>query len=524
MPKNYLIGIDVGSSFVKASIFDTRGNALGEVKGDNHPSQPRPGVAEYDGPKMYRSILDAIRRLLVKTEVAPGAIAALSVDGMQSGVMGIDAHGVAITPYTTTLDIRFAPQLNYVMDHFHDLIREKTGAGQPCFAPKIRWIRQEYPDVYRRIHKFVTIGDFLIGKLAGLSGDEAFIGCTYLWMTGLSDTPRYTWSEELCHALEIPMAKLPRIVQSSDTIGAVSSETASATGLKAGTPIIAGCGDQLAGFIGTGITRPGRAGDVAGTYPVIAFCTGDFRPDLQGKRTEILPSPIPGLYNPISFINGGGLTHHWFLESFGAADAVEAARRGEGSTAYSVLDDAASQIAPGSDKLIFIPHLGGRACPTNTELRGMWAGFTWTHTRAHFYRAMLEATAYDHVEALQSLQATYPESSVDEIIVYGGGAKSTLWNQIKADVMGLPYISLGRDDLSALGVAILAGYGVGLFDDLAKTAARFVKTTQRFEPRNDVHAFYCDYAEYYRSLLNQSEPAFHELAQLPEWPIQPCAY
>ena len=516
MTQEYLIGIDIGSSTVRAFIFDTQGHELADAKRDNYPQQPRPGVAEYDGPQIVRATLEAIREALERSGARPSDVLGLCVDAMISGAMGMDAHGEATTPYTTTLDMRFAPQLNDVMDHFHARIRELTGSGQPTVAPKMMWIRDAFPDIYKRTAKFVTVSGYVLGKMAGLPGDEAFVDTTYLWATGLSDTQNYAWSDELCSAMDLPMEKLPRIVKSSEVIGGLCQEAARATGLPAGTPIVAGAGDQSAGFIGAGLTQPNRMGDAAGTYPVLSLCTDEFRPDLENLMAEIVPSPIPGLWNPVSLIIGGGLTHHWFLETFAYVDEVEDEKRG-GTSIYSALDDKARNVSPGSDRLVFNPHLGGRACPTRTNYRGMWIGFTWTHRREHFYRSVLEAVAYDQYLAFQSLKAAYPESSVEEVIVYAGGAKSSLWNQIKADVMGLPYVCLNRENLSALGAAILAGYGLGIYDDMAETARRFVKHTDRFEPRPAVHEFYRAYAEFYGRLLDRVEPAYDELATLPQW-------
>ena len=517
MTEKYLIGIDIGSSFTKSSIFDIEGNSLGAAKRDTHPDQPRPGVAEYDGPALLQAVLDSLKELVYKSRVSPGDVAGLCLDGMISGTMGIDAEGEATTPYTTTLDMRFTPHLNYVLDNFHDPIRQKTGSGQPTIAPKMLWIRAAFPDVYERTAKFVTISGYILGKLAGLSGSEAFVDYTYLWATGLSDTQNYVWSDELCRALDLPVDKLPRIVKSSEIIGGLSQAAAAATGLKAGTPIVAGAGDQSAGFIGAGITRPGRLADNAGTYPLVAFCADQFRPDMTHRMAEIVPSVIPGLWNPVSYIIGGGLTHHWFQENFAHADEAAAQQLGGGKTVYNVLDEKASKVPPGSDKLIFVPHLGGRACPANTDYRGIWFGITWTHKREHFYRSILESIAYDQYLSFQSLQATYPESEVTDISAYGGGSQSALWNQIKANVMGIPYVCLGREDLAAVGNVILAGYALDIYDDMAETSERFVKRTTRYEPQAETHQFYWYYAKFYRQLLEQIEPVLADLTTLPAW-------
>ncbi len=517
MPKQYLIGIDLGSSSVKASLFGSDGQAYGDVSRDNHPWQPRPGVAEYNGTRMLAATVQAIRQLVDEQRLKPGEVAAIAIDGMISGTMGVDEAGEPTTPYTTTLDVRFNPELNHVMGSFHEPIRRLTGAGQPCFAPKMLWIRREAPDAYTRTAKFVTAAGYVAGKLAGLAGGDAFIDYTYLWATGLSDTANYAWSGDLCGDMNLPVDKLPRIVGPAEVIGGVSLAMASASGLRQGTPVVAGCGDQSAGLLAAGVNAPGRMGESAGTYPVLAFCTDAFRPDMAGMRTEIIPSAIPGLWNPVSLIIGGGLTHHWFQEQFASGSSALSAPHDDAAHAYAVLDDLAAGLGPGSDKVFFIPHMAGRACPTNTDYRGMWVGFSWAHRREHFYRAILESIAYDQYHALQSLKAAYPESPVAEILIFSGGARSAFWNQIKADVMGVPYLALDREDLGALGAAILAGHAVGIYDDLATASHHFVRVTQRFEPWPEIHAYYSQCAEFYERLLSHSELAYHELAALPEW-------
>jgi len=513
MKQQYLVGIDIGSSFTKSSIYDTNGNSLGAAKRDTHPAQPGPGIAEYDPELILRAVLETLRELVDKTGIRPADVAAICMDGMQSGTLGIDASGDPTTPYTTTLDLRFAPYLNSVLEQHHDLLRSQTGSGQPTIAPKIMWIRDEFPDAYKRTRKFTTISSYLLAKLAGLTAAESFIDVTYLWVTGLSDTQQYAWSDDLCRAMDIPPEKLPRIVNSSDIIGRLDPLMAKTAGLMAGTPIVAGMADQVAGFIGAGITQPNRMADNAGTYPAIALCTETFKPDMKNRMAEILPSPIPGYWNPVSYIIGGGLTHHWFQETFAYADEVSAQTTNR-SGVYEVLDDKARVLPPGSEKLLFIPHLGGRACPNNTDFRGSWFGFSWTHKREHFYRAILESIAYDQYLSYQSFKESYPEAVVQEITAYGGGSQSALWNQIKANVMGLPYVCLGRDDVGAVGNAILAGYALGIFDDMTATSGRFMKQTTRYEPDPVAHELYRQYAAYYSDLLKQTAPAFAELAAL----------
>lgn len=514
MKQQYLIGIDLGSRFIKATIFDLAGASCGEAKSDNRPSQPKAGVAEYDGDGMVRGTLAAIRDLLAQCEADGTDVVGICMDGMISGTMGIDAKGDATTPYTTPLDMRFGPQLNRVMDRHHDMIRMKTGSGMAVIGPKIMWIREEFPDAYARTARFVTAVGYVVGKIAGLKPEEAFIDFTYLWTSGLSHTPECEWSSELCEALGVPVDRLPRIVQPTDIVGQVGATAAGVTGLRQGTPIVAGAGDQSAGFVGAGLTRPNRAADVAGTYPILAVCTDVFEPDLKHRAIEIFPSPIPGLYNPCSVINGGGLTHHWFQETFAGGESGKADGSTEDRLIYETLDAKAAKLPPGSEKLLFNPHLGGRVCPVQTNFKGAWLGFTWTHKKEHFYRAVLEGIAYDHAHALRLIRDLYPQLKIDEVRVYGGGSLSRLWNQIKSDVLSLPYVVLGREDLSALGDAIIAACALGIFDNMAEAAEKFVNRARRCEPDGAAHGTYRGYVDAYGKFLEATAPCFDELARL----------
>ena len=506
--KRYLIGLDIGSSFIKATMFDTRGQAVASGKQDNHPLHPRPGVSEYEGPTMLKATYAAVRSVVQDAGVSPGDVAAIGADGMVSGIIGLDEAGVAATPFSNTLDMRFAGHLNSVLGAMHEPIRRACGSGQPTIGPKMMWFRDAFPDLYRRTAKFVTATGYVAGSMAGLTGTQAFIDQTHLWATGLADVQAGLWSDELCRRMGVAAGKLPRIVPPATVVGGVCAAAASATGLARGTPVIAGLADQSAGFIGAGVTRPGQMANVAGTYPVLTLCTDVFRPDMGEALTEILGSAIPGLYQPSSFMIGGGLTHHWFGQTFSGGTA---------QSDYAQLDEQASRVPPGSEKLLFNPHVGGRACPTRTNYKGAWVGFTWSHRREHFYRALLESVAFDQYLALQAMRRTYPEMRPDEIVLFGGGARSVLWNQIKADVLGIPHVALARDDMSALGAALVAGTAVGIYDDLTAAAQALPRDATRFEPDPRRHEFYRSYAACYAALLNALDKPYDDLAALEDW-------
>jgi xylulokinase len=210
------------------------------------------------------------------------------------------------------------------------------------------------------------------------------------------------------------------------------------------------------------------------------------------------------------------LNLRWFRDEL--ASEIKEEAKTEGENEYVLLDRLAAEVRSGSEGLLFLPHLQGRVCPSDADVRGLWMGFTWAHRKPHFYRAMLEAVAYEYAYYLGIEKALLPEAEFKEARVIGGGARSQLWNQIKADVLGLPYVQLNREEFAVLGSAIVAGYAVGVFDDLKATARRFVETTDRIEPQSEHHQLYQAYVEQYTTLLSETAPLYRRLATLPEPP------
>jgi xylulokinase len=208
--------------------------------------------------------------------------------------------------------------------------------------------------------------------------------------------------------------------------------------------------------------------DVAGTAAVLAGCTDRFIADDTNRALLTMRSVIPGLWHPLAYIAGGGLAVRWFRDQFYNTE------RGRSllpeAELYAKMSEALEHIPPGSDGLIFSPHLGGRICPAAPEMRGAWLGFSWGHTQAHFYRAILESVAYEYAYYLKILREHIPRIKLDEARVTGGGAYSLVWNQIKANVLNVPYQRLSRGELGTWGAALVAGKASGVFPDLVDTA------------------------------------------------------
>lgn len=512
--RTYLIGVDLGTMGTKTGIFDAEGTLVAEASEESKLYYPRPGWVEQQHDEIYGSAVRTIRTCMEKSGIDPAQVAGVAFDGQMSGIGSVDRDWGTPTVYDSWLDTRCGAYIARLKEHEERIIA-LTG-GPPTFShgAKILWWMNERPEVYKRIAKFVVPGGYVAGRMAGLKGEEAFIDRTYLHFSSFSDTQAGRWSEDLISLFGIDRSKLPRILDPWEVIGHVTSEAATACGLLGGTPIAAGCGDQTAGMLGAGMVSPGLVFDSAGTASVFAVCLDRFVTDQKHRTLFTAALAIPNLYYALAYINGGGLNLRWFRDALAKQEKAEA--EATGVNIYQMLDQMASGLAPGSDKLIFLPHLGGRVCPSNPNTRGLYIGLNWSHTKAHLYRAMLEAVGYEYAYYLGIVRGLLPDLQFHETRVIGGGARSRLWNQIKADILGVPYVNLNREEFAVLGSAILAGYAVGVFEDLGETARRFVQTTNRIDPNMAHHARYQPLAQEYIKLLETTKPLFDSLSAIPE--------
>jgi xylulokinase len=516
MANVYLIGVDLGTMGTKAGIVDTEGNLVAEAYEESKLYYPKPGWVEQDMDEIYGSAVRTIRSCMEKSGVAPSEVAGIAFDGQMAGIGSVSSAWDSPTGYDSWLDTRCGPYIARLKEHEQDIIALTGGPPTISHGAKILWWMHERPDVFRRIARFVQPGGFVAGRLAGLKGEDAFCDRTYLHFSCFCDTRAGVWSDRLLDQFGVSEEKLPRIVNSWDVIGQVTDEAAQATGLKAGTPIAAGCGDQAAGMLGAAMVTPGLVFDVAGTASVFAVVVDRFATDQAHRTLFTAHTAVPNLYYTLAYINGGGLNLRWFRDEFAAPEKAGAEVSHE--NIYQVLDRMAASVPPGANKLLFLPHLSGRVCPGDPNTRGLFIGLSWNHTRAHLYRAMLEALGYEYAYYLRIVRELLPDLDLRETRVIGGGARSRLLNQIKSDILGVPYVTLNREEFAVLGSAILAGYAVGVFDDLAATAQRFTQTTGWTEPDPTNHAYYQPFVDQYIDLLDRTKPVFDALAEIPELP------
>jgi xylulokinase len=503
MQNKCLIGVDLGTSSTKAALYQIDGMLVSEASVEVPLMHSGPGVVEQENEDFYASAAAAVKTCIERAAIEPQQVAAIAFDSQMAGVGLIDEEFRPVARFDSWLDMRCQPFIESMDREAGDRITRLTGCPPTCdHGPKMLWWKNERPDIYQRTAKFVMPGTYVAGRIAGLRSDQAFIDHTYIHFSGFSDAQERSWSAELCQRFGLDMAKLPRIVDPSAIIGEVSERSAKEFGLAPGTPIAAGAGDTAANALGAGIVKPGMLFDVAGTAAVLAGCTDKFVADTQNRALLTMHSVIPELWIPLAYIGGGGLVLRWFRDQFfstnqGRAPSVS-------GDLYAEMISAAETVPPGAEGLFFSPHLGGRICPSSPEMRGAWVGATWSHTQAHFMRAILESVAFEYAYYLRILKEMLPELHLVQARVVGGGARSEAWSQIKADVLNVPYQRLVGNEFGSWGAAMIAGKAVGLIDNLAEHAEQtaLLSGSPRM-PSKSNHALYLPLIEKY-ILLEQA--------------------
>ena len=488
-----IIGVDLGTSGIKAGIMNEAGNILAQAYWDTELTSSGPGRMDQDPDFFYHKTLQIIEETREKAGISAEDIAGLAIDGQMGGVVGVDRNFCSVTGLDMGLDIR-SEKYNAKMHKEHGDAIAATTFGSPRNTPKMMMWAKEYPEVYAKIYKFVTLSGYVAGKIAGLAGDEAFIDYTLLSFFGNEDAKKLCWSKELTQALGLDMEKLPRIVNPWDIVGKLTKEAAKKSSLKAGMPVMAGAGDQPAGLLGAGFLEPGQLLDVSGSTTLLCASVESFIPDKEQHAVMYMPSVVKGKYTAFTYINGGGIGLKWFRDEFAAGSS------------WDSLTAKAEHLKPGCGGLLFVPYLGGRQCPYDADARGSWIGLNWGHKKEHLYRAVLEGLTYDYCLSFERIKKFFPNFNNTAINGIGGGTKSDLWNQMKADVLNMTYQKLEDYQFTLRGCGIIVCYSLGIYADMQKTAEQFHAEDKKsaIEPKPDNVEAYKPYYNAFKNVFSSS--------------------
>ncbi len=472
MTKKYLLGVDLGTSGTKTALYKIDGTLLAESSVEVPLYYPQPGIVEQENDDFYNSAAQTVSTCIRESGINPEEVAGIAFDSQMAGVGSIDENYEPASRFDSWLDMRCQPYIKWMADEAGERVTSLTGCPPTCnHGPKMLWWKNEEPETYSKIHKFLMPAAYVAGRLAELDADQAFIDYTFIHFSGFSDARRSSWSEELCDQFDLDIEKLPKIVKPWDIIGETTSQSAKDFGLAPGTIIAAGAGDTAANALGAGIVKPGLLFDVAGTASVLAGCTDTYLTDTENRALLTMHSVIEGLWNPLAYIGGGGIALRWIRDNiFQPQSAYE--EHQDFSERYNEMTALAAEIPPGSDGLLFSPHFGGRICPSNPNMRGAWVGLSWSHGQPHLIRAMLESVAFEYGYYLGIMRDLLPDQNFYQARVMGGGAKSSVWNQIKADVLNVSYSRLKGNEYGTWGAAMIAGKAAGVITDLADHAAQ----------------------------------------------------
>lgn len=499
---SYLIGVDIGTQGTKTNLYNEKGQIVSYGFESSNLINEN-GTIYQDPDEIFFSVINTIKEVINKSGVDGSDVAGLAMDSQMAGIMGIDKDFNAVTYYDSWLDNNCKKYIDIIKHECRDTVVKITGAPiSNTHGPKILWWKNEKPDIYKKIDKFVLPGVYVAGRMAGLKSDKAVMDYTNIHFSGFADNKNMIWSKTLLDAFDVDEGKMPKIASPFDILGYVNRETANLTGLKQGMPIMVGCGDTAANCFGAGIVKPGQAFDVAGTASVFACCVDEFKPDVKNGVLFQMRSVVEGNFTPLAYIGGGGLCLRWFKENFTGGQNVS----------YDTLEAEAKLISPGSEGLTFIPHFEGRVCPSDQSLKGSFTSLGWNHTRAHMYRSIMEGIAYEYKFYYETMKIIGLDKGIDNIFGVGGGANSMLFNSIKADILQVPYTPLKVRECATLGCAVIAGVGVGIYSDAIETVTKMNSKEKIVLPNKKNYVSYEKGYRVYKRTLDELSNMYKKVA------------
>ncbi len=504
-----LMGIDLGSTSLKAVVYDLDGNALAVGSRPTvkcHPEPAHPDWTVWQPAQIWGGITDAIRDAIGPLPAAAD-LRAVAVTGMGMDGLPIDERGNWLYPFISWHDPRTGPQMQWWLERIGAEAQFAIG-GNPVWpinsALRMRWMAEHEPEVYRRTHKWLLIEDFLNYMLCGRCvTDYSMASCTMLF-----DQRTLAWSDELIARAELRRDMLCEALPSGTVIGQVHAAAAAATGLRAGTPVVLGGHDHLCGTIPVGAFRPGVALDVTGTWETIKTTTPEpvLKDELRRAGMTVQAHVVPGLHS-IWGGNVAGEMVEWYRRQLVGGDEQSAVE----TLSWDTLMAEAAATPPGAGGLLFLPHMSGASCPTvDAHSLGVFTGLTPRTTRGHMLRAIIEGLDYQFLETVLALEHALG-SKLERVIAVGGATRNAFWMQNKADVVGRPIETPHVEEATPLGAALLAGIGVGLYRDAEDACRRIYREGAIYEPDPGRAAKYADWFELYLQLYPATASLNHRL-------------
>ena len=506
---NYLIGIDVGTSATKTVLFDEAGHVIASASREYPLYQPKNGWAEQKPEDWRDAVLATLKDVMNQGAVPNEDVKGIGISGQMHGLVMLDEAGEVIRPSIIWCDQRTGEE---VEDMLSLMPRERwieITANPPLTgwtAAKILWVRKREPENYARCKHILLPKDYIRYVLTGVFATEVSDASGMQ----LLDVPGRCWSDEVLETLKIDRTMLGTVYESCEVTGTLLPEIAEKIGLTTDVKVVGGAGDNAAAAVGTGIVRDGTAFTTIGTSGVVFAHSSQVSIDPKG-RVHTCCCAVPGAWHIMGVTQGAGLSLKWFKDEFCQDYVAEAAE--QGVDVYDLINADVKTIPVGSDKLVYLPYLMGERTPhLDPDCRGVFFGLSAIHTKKHLLRAVMEGVSYSLCDCNEILK----EMGVDvtQMMACGGGGKSPVWRQMLADLYNCTVKTVQQDEGPALGVAILAGVGCGIYPSVEEAADRLISEKSSTEPVAADAKTYAGYHRIYQKLYRSLKDDYKELAKL----------
>ncbi len=501
------LAFDVGTTSVKVALYTTDGRLVRQAIRASTLDLPAVNWDEADPEMYWAAVVSGTREILAATGAAASEIRAISGCSQGETVIFLGADGRPVRPALVWLDLRARAEAESLsrLASRDELYRVtgQTDYDPTWSAMKVQWVKDHEPEAFRMTSRFLLVEDYVTWRLTGRACSTANLMSSSLFV----DVHARRYWDRFVDYLGIA-GRLPELVEPGELVGTLSEAAASELGLSRATLVVKGLMDQAASAVGAGTLQPGIVTETTGTVMGIGVTTNGFDAggeSRQAGRLPYQPHPVRGAILYLPYVQTAGIAYKWWRDRF---CQEEVTRAGDADAAYDLVNELAARARPGSDGVVFLPFLAGAGQPENDpDARGVFYGLTLSHGREHCSRAIMESIAF----LLRKILADFARSGVPmtEVRSMGGGARSDLWLQIKADVTGLPLVRMAEEETSTLGAAMLAAVRCGDYPDLPAAARAMVRLGKRFEPdRGSVEIYERSFA-LYNDLYRALSPVFH---------------
>ncbi len=501
------IGIDIGTTGIKSIIIDPKGNCLAKNSVSYNLTTPKPGWAEQNPEDWWQALKSSIKKLIEDSGVKSSDVKGIGLSGQMHGSVFLDKNYHLVRPAILWCDQRTYRECEEITTIIgkDNLIKNTCNPALTGFtAPKILWLKKNEPENFEKTKKILLPKDYIRFKLTGEFATEVSDASGTL----LFDVRKRKWSDFVLSNLNIDKSLLPECYESIEVSGKISRIAAEQTGLKEGTPVVGGGGDQAAGGVGNGIVKEGIVSSVIGTSGVIFAFSEKPEIDPEG-RLHTFCHAVPEKWFMMGVMLSAGGSFRWLRDTL-CEKEIEIANK-KCADPYDIMTEEASSIEPGSEGLIFLPYLSGERTPyPDPYARGVFFGLSLRHTKAHLIRAVLEGVTFGLKDSLEIMKKN--NIVIKQIRASGGGGKSSLWRQIQADAFNSSVVTINNDEGPAFGAALLASVGTGNFSSVPEACKETIKITSETIPIKENVEIYDKYYKLYRSLYPALKSKFKNLS------------